>query len=99
MKGKKITIKTGFRLEGTINDGVFRSVKDTSFTNKMFNLVPYIALSRKLEKERTLKISYTQRLRRPGIWHLNPFYDDSDPLNIRYGNPGLDAEVSHTFDF
>lgn len=98
-KGEKITLKIGLRFEGTINDGIFKSVKDTSFTNKMFNLIPYIALSKKLEKDQTVKLSYTQRIRRPGIWYLNPFYNDTDPLNVRYGNPGLDAEVSHTFDF
>jgi hypothetical protein len=65
----------------------------------MFNLVPYITLSKNLDKGQNLKLSYTQRLSRPGIWYLNPFYNDTDPLNVRYGNPKLNAEVAHTFDF
>jgi len=99
LKLKKYSLKTGLRAEGTINDGLFKSVKDTSFTNKIFNLVPYITLSKTLDKGQNLKISYTQRLSRPGIWYLNPFYNDTDPLNVRYGNPKLNAEVAHTFDF
>jgi outer membrane receptor protein involved in Fe transport len=99
LKLKKFSVKSGLRAEGTINDGLFKSVKDTTFTNRMFNLIPYITLSQNLDKGQTVKLSYTQRLSRPGIWYLNPFVNDLDPLNISYGNPNLDAEVSHTFDF
>jgi outer membrane cobalamin receptor len=98
LKLKKINIKPGLRAEETINDGHFISAKDTTFTNKIFNLVPYITLSKELEKGQNIKLSYTQRLSRPGIWYLNPYYNDSDPLDINYGNPNLDAEVAHTFD-
>lgn len=98
LKFKKISIKTGLRAEGTINDGHFKSAKDTTFTNRMFNLVPYVTLSKDLDKGQNVKLSYTQRLARPGIWYLNPYVNDTDPLDINYGNPDLDAEVSHTFD-
>ncbi len=98
LKLKKVSIKTGIRLEGTINDGYFKSVKDTSFTNRMFNLIPYITISKNLEKGQNVKMSYTQRLQRPSIYYLNPYRNDQDPLNIRTGNPNLDAEISHTID-
>lgn len=99
LKLKKFSVKSGLRAEGTINDGIFKSIKDTTFNNRMFNLIPYITLSQNLDKGQNLKLSYTQRLSRPGIWYLNPFVNDIDPLNISYGNPELDAEKSHTFDF
>jgi hypothetical protein len=51
-----------------------------------------------MKKGQNMKFSYTQRLSRPGIWYLNPYVNDLDPLNISYGNPKLDAEISHTFD-
>jgi outer membrane receptor protein involved in Fe transport len=98
IKFKKINIKTGLRTEATINDGHFKSVKDTTFTNRMFNLIPYITFSKNLDKGQNIKLSYTQRLSRPSIYYLNPYINDSDPLNINYGNPELNAEVSHTFD-
>jgi len=99
LKLKQFSLKTGLRAEATINDGTFKSTTDTSFTNKMFNLVPYITLSQNLKKGQNVKLSYTQRLSRPSIYYLNPYVNDVDPLNISYGNPNLDAEVSHTFDF
>ena len=99
VKLKKISLKTGLRTESTKNDGLFKSTSDTTFTNRMFNLIPYVTLSKNMDKGQNLKLSYTQRLSRPGIWYLNPFYNDTDPLNVNYGNPNLDAEISHTFNF
>jgi hypothetical protein len=98
LKLKKVSVKTGLRAEGTINDGTYKSTQNTNFTNKMFNMIPYLTLSKNMEKGQNMKFSYTQRLSRPGIWYLNPYVNDLDPLNISYGNPNLDAEISHTFD-
>ena len=99
LKLKVFSLKTGLRAENSTNDGLFKSVNDTAFTNSMFNLIPYINLSKNMKSGQNVRLSYTQRLSRPGIWYLNPFYNDLDPLNVRYGNPGLDAEVSHSFSF
>ena len=98
LKYKKISLKSGLRAEGTINDGLYKSTENVSFTNKMFNVIPYLTLSKNMDKGQNMKFSYTQRLSRPGIWYLNPYVNDLDPLNISYGNPKLDAEISHTFD-
>jgi len=98
MKIKKVSLKSGLRAEGTINDGLYKSTENVSFTNKMFNVIPYVTLSKNMDKGQNMKFSYTQRLSRPGIWYLNPYVNDLDPLNISYGNPKLDAEISHTFD-
>jgi hypothetical protein len=99
VKLKEINIKTGLRAESTKNDGLFKSANDTTFTNRLFNLIPYVTLSKNLKKNQNIKLSYTQRLSRPGIWYLNPFYNDIDPLNVRYGNPKLNSEIAHSFNF
>lgn len=98
LKFKKVSIKTGLRAEASLNDGYFRSTKDTTFKNRMYNLIPYLTISKNLDKGQNIKFSYTQRLSRPSIYYLNPYVNDLDPLNINYGNPDLDAEVSHTID-
>jgi outer membrane receptor protein involved in Fe transport len=99
LKLKKGLFKTGLRAENTVNNGFYKSVDDTSFSSKMFNLVPYVLLNRDFEKGKSLKLSYTNRLSRPGIWYLNPYYNDANPLNISIGNPKLETEISHSFDF
>ena len=99
LKLKKGIFKAGLRAENTVNSGFFKSMEDTTFTNKMFNVVPFLLLSKDFEKGQSLKLSYTKRLARPGIWFLNPYYDDTDPRNINMGNPQLETEVSNNLDF
>lgn len=98
-KWEKFSIKTGMRLERTWNDGVSKSSgENTEFKNRLFNLVPYITLSYMPKMNQTIKVSYTQRLSRPNIWYLNPYVNDADSMNISYGNPKLEAEISHSFE-
>lgn len=86
-------------MERTWNDGTSKtSGITTDFTNRLFNLVPYVTFSFMPKQGRTFKLSYTQRLSRPGIWYLNPYVNDADSMNISYGNPLLKSEVSHSFD-
>lgn len=97
-KYKKTSTKAGVRGEYTWNDGVFKSKVNTDFDNTFFNLIPYINFSYSLKPTQSIKASYTQRLYRPGIWALNPYVNDVDPMNISYGNPELDAEIAHSFN-
>jgi len=91
-KHKSYTAKAGFRMEYTYNDGLSKSADgNIHFDNKQFDVVPYVNLSYILKKGRILSFSYTQRLSRPGIWYLNPYVNDSDPMNISYGNPNLES--------
>lgn len=91
VKWKKFGFKAGVRAEGTHLD-----VKsDQSFDKDFFNVVPSANLSYQLSMSQTLRLSYNMRIQRPGIWYLNPYVDNKDPLNISYGNPNLDAEKKH----
>jgi outer membrane receptor protein involved in Fe transport len=99
----KVSAKAGARLETTWNDGVFGFVQEdytgvkTPFDNTQFNLIPYASFSYAPKSTDRYTVSYTQRLSRPGIWYMNPYVNNSDPLNISTGNPDLDAEVAHSF--
>ncbi|MDP4210114.1 MAG: TonB-dependent receptor [Bacteroidota bacterium] len=98
-KWKKLSTKTGVRLERTWNDGVSKSSgSNTDFKNRLFNLVPYITISYMPKQGQTFKASYTQRLSRPGIWYLNPYLNNVDSMNVSQGNPSLKSEVSHAFE-
>ncbi len=98
-KLEKFSVKAGARVENTWNDGTFRNAAaDTPFDNTQFNVIPYVNLSYAPKASTRYTLSYTQRLSRPGIWYLNPYIDDTNPMNVSYGNPNLDAEVGHTFN-
>lgn len=97
-KHKKLSIKAGARGEYTWNDGVFKSKVNTAFNNTFFNIIPYINFTYSVKPTQSIKASYTQRLYRPGIWALNPYVNDVNPMDISYGNPNLDAEIAHSFN-
>lgn len=99
----KVSVKAGARAEATWNTGDFvfydkgaQSEVKSPFDNEQFNLIPYVTFSYSPKQTARLSLSYTQRLSRPGIWYLNPYVNDNDPLNISYGNPHLKAELSHS---
>ncbi|MDR2916106.1 MAG: TonB-dependent receptor [Tannerella sp.] len=97
-KYKKTSTKVGVRGEYTWNDGVSKSEIREKFDNNYFNIIPYVNFSYSLKPTQTIKASYTQRLYRPGIWSLNPYVNDVDPMNISYGNPNLKEEIAHSFN-
>lgn len=94
-KKDKFGLKAGLRAEQTKQDVNFISQNDSIIKTDFFDLVPSLALSYQMSMTQTLRLGYNMRVYRPGIWHLNPYVDNIDPLNISYGNPDLDAEKNH----
>lgn len=98
-KLKKVSFKGGVRAEYTINDGTFMLADgDHKLDNDYFDLIPSLTIGYQPKQGQNLRVGYTQRLSRPGIWHLNPYVNDRDPYNISTGNPSLKSEVSHTIN-
>lgn len=89
-------VKFGSRLEHTEVKGSFETQNQPLHQN-YFNYIPSLYVSRKFGAQ-NLSFSYSKRLRRPYIWDLNPFVNNTDTLNISYGNPNLKPEVTHTFE-
>ncbi|NLZ94379.1 MAG: TonB-dependent receptor [Bacteroidales bacterium] len=94
-KKDKFGLKAGLRAEQTKQDVNFISRNDSVIKTDFFDMVPSLALSYQMSMTQTLRLGYNMRVYRPGIWHLNPYIDNIDPLNISYGNPDLDAEKNH----
>lgn len=55
-------------------------------------------VSRDLPGGVKLKLSYAERLSRPGLDDLNPFLEYSDADQAFSGNPGLKPSVTHAFE-
>ncbi|OQP64519.1 outer membrane beta-barrel family protein [Niastella populi] len=62
-------------------------------------LFPSLYLSKTVGEGQEIQLNYSRRIRRPNFWHLNPFVDINDPLNIRQGNPALRPEFTNSFEF
>jgi hypothetical protein len=81
-------LKGGVRVEQTYVDADFIS-KGTKVDQRYTSLIPSLIISRKLKDKSMLNLSYTNRLRRPTIYQLNPFIDRSNPEVESAGNPKL----------
>ncbi|WP_221175674.1 TonB-dependent receptor domain-containing protein [Rufibacter immobilis] len=94
---KKIyTIRVGGRYEYTHVAGDFATNNITTNLQKPFhNFMPNVMFMKILPHNQRLRLSYATRIQRPGISQLNPYRNESNQLNIRYGNPNLEAELTH----
>lgn len=62
---------------------------DTLITRNVLNISPEVRLRYKFSNTNTLDINYRGSSSQPSMTNLLDVVDDSDPLNISMGNPGL----------
>ncbi len=77
------------RLNGSFTD----SNMDINRDNLAF--LPRLSLRKEFGQGHNLRLRYNTSVNLPSITQLQPFEDNSDPLNIYVGNPDLQAEYSH----
>ncbi len=64
-------------------------------TRNVFNFAPNIDLRIRFSKLSDLRLTYRGQSSQPDMEDLLPITDDSDPLNISQGNPGLKPAFTH----
>lgn len=85
----RVSLQGGLRAEATSLS--LRAGNDAQvFERDYFSLFPSANVSTQLREGVDLRLSYSGRVRRPWIWDLNPFVQQTDPLNVRFGNPELE---------
>lgn len=92
-----LSARPGLRYEYTSLGGEFRT-NSPSFSNRYSSLLPGMLMIMQLNEANEIKVNYSERIRRPWIWDLNPFVNASDPLNLTAGNPGLKPELTRTIE-
>ena len=92
---KVVTGRIGFRVEHTRVHGDFTST-NTIVQQRYTNFIPNLMLSKQLSKSINSNVTYSMRIGRPSISSLNPFVNNSDSLNISYGNPDLGPQYIHS---
>ena len=94
---KKWAFKFGMRLEQAILQADFISTA-TNLKKTYLSFLPSISAQRKLNGNSSLMFSYSRKVKRPNIQHLNPFEDRSNPNFISSGNPDLQPAAAHSFE-
>lgn len=86
---------TGLRYELTDLRATFKqaSLRVDPFTNPAPNLL----INRTLNKKSNLKLGYTVNLVRPFYTYLNPTINNTDSLNVQFGNPYLRPELTRRY--
>lgn len=95
--GKNWSFRPGLRFEQTRLGGEFVA-GSPSFSANFSNFLPSFLITKKLNEQYDFKLNYTERIRRPWIWDLNPYTNSSDPLNVTSGNPMLRPELTRMLE-
>ncbi|MBO9635550.1 MAG: outer membrane beta-barrel protein [Chitinophagaceae bacterium] len=95
-KGKKYEYSLGGTwqrayLSGTITAGV----KDSVLNKTFYNVLPNASFKYSFKQMHVLNLMYRGSTNQPSASQLQPVPDNSDPLNIRLGNPDLKQEFNH----
>ncbi|MFA6275110.1 MAG: outer membrane beta-barrel protein [Pedobacter sp.] len=91
-------LKGGLRAEYT--DVNFDLSTGTSYhVNPYLSLFPNISLNHFFKKRYNFGATYSVRINRPRENALNPQVNNSDTLNISFGNPDLSPAYTHQMDF
>lgn len=77
------------RLNGDFTDGR----DDINRTNLAF--LPRVSFRKELGRSHNIRFRYNTSVNLPSVNQLQPFVDNTDPLNLYIGNPDLDAEYNH----
>ena len=69
---------------------------DTVSVRKIFNFTPTLDFRYKFSKTSQLRVDYRGRSSQPSMTDLLPIEDNTDPLNIKQGNPNLKPAFTNT---
>lgn len=88
----------GLRVESSNYDGSLIG-KDSSFSVKYpISIFPSTFITYKIDDKQDIQANYSRRINRPNFFQIIPFVDNSDPLNLSVGNPGLKPEFTNSLE-
>ena len=70
--------------------------QSVSIDRRFVNVLPSAMFTHEFPGNKNLDVRYRASTREPSMNELQPFADNSDPLNIYTGNPNLKPEYQHT---
>lgn len=95
----KLSAQAGLRLEYSYLLGYDVNHPNTDSVRKDYwKLYPTLHLSYEINKNNSMQLSYSRRVRRPHMWDLNPYLDVREGQELGFGNPNLDPEFTNAFE-
>ena len=94
---EKFNFTLGATLQQVTSTNVFGYISKDSLLRQTFNnLLPNALFQYDFSKYSNLRMQYITYTNQPSLSQLQPVPDNSDPLNIKAGNPGLQQEYYHS---
>ncbi|WP_162427848.1 TonB-dependent receptor domain-containing protein [Pontibacter pudoricolor] len=102
-KFKTISYQLGLRAEQTYTTTDLRTPTELNPNGKVsdnnyFSLFPTLFITNDFDDNNKVQFSYSRRINRPRSRFLNPFEDQSDIYNVRFGNPELKPEFVNSLE-
>ncbi|HEX8334341.1 MAG TPA: outer membrane beta-barrel family protein, partial [Segetibacter sp.] len=94
---KKFSAQLGLRGEQT-NLKTRQVRTNTSFSRDYFNLFPSAFFNYKLKENKTVGVSVSRRIDRPGYSSLNPFLTQVDATIYNTGDPNLRPQMTWSYE-
>ncbi|MFW0717186.1 outer membrane beta-barrel family protein [Pedobacter sp. N23S346] len=95
---KYTTIEVGLRAEQTNSKG--NSISEQKIVKRNYlDFFPSVGINQKLSEINALGFSYSRRIDRPDYKSLNPFVSFVDLYTFAQGNPFLNPQYTHAFEF
>lgn len=95
---KKLSLQLGLRVEDFSSQSTFQN-RPKRLNQHFLNWFPSTHLTYKISEHLSTNFAYNRRTSRPGLWHVNPFANASDPFFNREGNTSLQPEFSHNIEW
>ncbi len=95
-QGKKYNYSVGLSWQKAELEGkVISDVKDSLISKSFTNLLPNARFEYNFSRFKRFTLNYNTNTNQPAMSQLQPVPDNSNPLNIRNGNPDLKQEFNH----
>ena len=92
-----VSLSSRFQHQTIENEQVYPNLIDTK--NSFRGLLPNIRLTKSNEQGKQTSLSISRSMRAPSANQLQDVIDNTNPLFIRQGNPGLNASFSNNISF
>ena len=87
-----------FLPQRSVLDYKYMGNKYPTITRNVYNFAPNIDFRYNFTQQTNLRLNYRARTQQPSMTNLLDITDDSNPLNITKGNPGLKPSITHNIN-
>ncbi|MEO5682832.1 MAG: outer membrane beta-barrel family protein [Chitinophagaceae bacterium] len=93
LQQKKYNVTIGTAMQYASLESEFHIMaKDSTIERSFLNFLPNANLQYSINQYKNIRVFYNAFTRQPAVTQLQPLTDNTDPLNIKMGNPDLKQE-------